>query len=86
MALMKEITAKDAKNRFGKLLDAVQSTPVQVTRKGCSVGVMMSTQHYERLLGVAWERLTVTMDALGAEASGNGLTEAGLEALLADES
>ena len=83
---MKEITAKDAKNRFGKLLDAVQSTPVQVTRKGCAVGVMMSMQHYERLLGVAWERLTVTMDALGTEASGNGLTEAGLEALLADES
>jgi hypothetical protein len=47
---------------------------------------MMSMQHYERLLGVAWERLTVTMDALGAEASGNGLTEAELEALLADES
>ena len=86
MAFMREINAKDAGNRFGELLDAVQSTPVRVNQKGCSVGVMMSMQHYERLLGVAWERLTVIMDALGAEASGNGLTESGLEALLADES
>ena len=50
------------------------------------VGVMMSMQHYERLRGAAWERLTMTMDALGEEASANGLTEAGLETLLADES
>ena len=62
MALMKEITAKDAKNRFGQLLDAVQSMPVRVTQKGRWVGVMMSMKHYERLRGVAWERLTVTMD------------------------
>ena len=86
MAVMKEITARDAKNHFGQLLDAVQSTPVRVTQKGRSVGVMMSMQHYERLRGVAWERLTGTMDALSKEASGNGLTEAELEALLADES
>ena len=83
---MKEIGARDAKNRFGTLLDAVQSAPVCVTRKGRAVGVVMSIQHYERLRGGAWERLSATMDALGAEASSNGLTEAELEALLADES
>lgn len=86
MAFMREINAMDARNRFGELLDVVQSTPVRVTQKGCSVGVMMSMQHYERLRGVAWERLAVTMDALGKEASGKGLAEAGLEALLADDS
>ncbi len=86
MAFMKEINATDAKNRFSKLLDAVQRAPLRVTRKGRSVGVMMSVQHYERLRGVAWERLASTMDTLGAEAFGNGLTEAGLDALLADES
>ncbi len=86
MAPMKEMAAKDAKNRFGRLLDAAQSAPVRVTRNGRSVGVMMSVQQYERLRGAAWERLTTTMDALGREASARGLTEAGLEALLADES
>ena len=83
---MKEIAARDAKNRSGRLLDAVQSAPVRVTKKGRAVGVMMSMQQYERLRGAAWERLTMTMDALGKEASANGLTDAGLEALLADES
>lgn len=83
---MKEITARDAKNRFGYLLDAVQSAPMCVTRKGRAVGVIMSVQHYERLRGAAWERLTMTMDALGKEASTNGLTEAKLKALLADKS
>lgn len=83
---MIEIAAKDAKNRFGQMLEAAQSTPVRVTKMGRPVGVMMSIQHYERLRGAAWERLTATMDSLGEEAGRNGLTETGLEALLADES
>ena len=83
---MKEIAARDAKNRFGHLLDTAQSMPVRVTRKGRAVGVVMSVQQYERLRGAAWERLTLTMDALGEEAMAKGLTEVQLEALLADES
>ena len=57
-----------------------------VTKKDRPVSVLMSVQQYERLRGVAWERLTQTMDALGREASASGLTESGLNALLADES
>ena len=82
---MKEITARNARNRFGYLLDAAQSAPVRVTKKGRAVGVMMSVQHYERLHGATWERLTMTMDTLGERAAENGLTEARLKALLADE-
>lgn len=83
---MKEITAREAKNRFGRLLDNAQSAPVCVTKKGRAVSVVMSIEQYERLRGAAWERLTATMDSLGAEAAAHGLTESGLEALLADES
>ena len=43
-------------------------------------------QRHERLVGAAWERLAETMDAMAAEASASGLTDAGLETLLADES
>ena len=86
MDIMREIAASDAKNGFGRLLDAAQNAPVRVTKKGRPVGVVMSMQHYERLRGAAWERLAATMDALGAEASANGLTAADLESLLADES
>ncbi len=83
---MREIAAREAKNRFGNLLDAAQSAPVRVTRKGRADGVVMSVQQYEKLRGAAWERLAATADALGEEASKNGLTEARLEALMADES
>ena len=83
---MNEITARDAKNRFGQLLDAAQRTPVRVTKNGRAVTVMLSVQHYERLRGAAWERLTATMDIIGEEASANSLTDAKLDALLTDES
>ena len=83
---MKQIAAKEAKNRFGTFLDAAQGAPVCVTKNGRAVGVMMSMPQYERLRGAAWERLTAKMDSLAEEASAKGLTEARLEALLADES
>ena len=86
MANMREIAAKDAKNRFGQLLDAAQHTPVCVTKNGRAVTIVLSVQHYERLRGVAWERLAETMDLMAEEASANGLTAAELEALLANES
>lgn len=83
---MREVTARDAKNRFGQLLQSAQQGPVRVTRNGRPVGVMMSVQQFERLRGAAWERLTATMDRLGQEAAERGLTDAELESLLADES
>lgn len=82
---MKEIAARDARNRFGQLLDAARSAPVRVTRKGRADAVMMSMRYYERLRNAAWEHLGTTMDVLGAQATDNGLTLAALDALLADE-
>ena len=83
---MRETAARDAKNRFGRLLDAAQSAPVRVTRNGRAVVVMMSVQHYERLRGAAWEQLAETIGRLSREASTKGLTDGTLDALLADES
>ena len=83
---MREIAARDAKNRFGRLLDAAQNAPVRVTRNGRAVVVMMSVQHYERLRGAAWEQLAETMDSLGREATAKGFTDTTLDALLTDES
>lgn len=83
---MKEITARDAKNRFGLLLDASQRAPVLLTKRGRGVSVVMSVEQYERLRSAAWERLAATMDVLGEEAARNSLTPALLSELLADES
>ena len=86
MATMREIAARDAKNRFGHLLDASQRAPVLLTRKGRGVSVVMSVEQYERLRGAAGERLAATMDSLGEEAAAKGLTASALSTLLADES
>ena len=45
-----------------------------------------SAQQYEESRGAGWARVIESMDSLGAEASANGLTNAKLDALLADES
>ena len=82
---MKNMTAREAKNRFGQLLDAAQRSPVSVTKNGRAVTVMLSTELYDQLRGAAWERLAATMDAMGEEATARGLTDAKLEALLADD-
>ena len=83
---MKVTTAREAKNRFGQLLDAAQRAPVSITKNGRTVTVMLSVEQYERLRGAAWERLARTMAEMSQEAEANGLTDAALEALLANES
>ena len=83
---MQVTTAREAKNRFGQLLDDAQRRPVAITKNGRPVTVMLSVGQYERLRGAAWARLADIMDTIAVEASENGLTEATLEALLADES
>ncbi len=61
---MKEIAAREAKNRFGHLLDTAQSTPVCVTKKGRPVGVVMSMEQYRRLQG-AGHMVTVPVYIFG---------------------
>ena len=46
---MKVMTAKEAKNSFGSLIDTVQREPVLVTRRNRSVGVFFSIQDIEKI-------------------------------------
>ena len=81
---MKEIVAKEA--GIGPILDAAREAPVRIAGEDGTVCVAMSLERYERLREAAWDRLAVSIDNLRKEAAANGLTEAKLEALLADES
>ncbi len=83
---MKEIAAKDAEDGPRPLFDAARKAPVRLAGEDGAVCVAMSLEQYERLRRAAWDRLAETMDAMSKEAAANGLTEAKLEALLADES
>lgn len=83
---MQVTTASEAKNRFGQLLARAQRRPVAISKNGRPVTVTLSVEQYERLRGAAWARLADTMDTMSAEAATTALTDATLDALLADES
>jgi len=46
---MKAVTAKDAKNRFGELMDTVQREPVSIEKHGRPVAVILSEVAYEKM-------------------------------------
>ena len=47
---MSKISATEAKNRFGELLEMARKEPVQVQKNGRTVGVMISPEQYEKLV------------------------------------
>jgi prevent-host-death family protein len=50
---MTKISATDAKNRFGELLEMARKEPVQVQKNGRTVGVMISPEQYETYVAAA---------------------------------
>jgi prevent-host-death family protein len=46
---MSTITATDAKNKFGQVLDEAQHEPVHVQKNGRDVAVVISAAEYQRL-------------------------------------
>ncbi|MGN6159103.1 MAG: type II toxin-antitoxin system Phd/YefM family antitoxin [Devosia sp.] len=46
---MAEMTATDAKNKFGELLDMVHKEPVRIQKNGRDVAVVVSAEDYRRL-------------------------------------
>ncbi|MEP1327000.1 MULTISPECIES: type II toxin-antitoxin system Phd/YefM family antitoxin [Alphaproteobacteria] len=47
---MKTMSAKEAKNGFGLLLDTARAEPVTIKKHGRSVAVVLSIEAYERLV------------------------------------
>ncbi|MGH7074665.1 MAG: type II toxin-antitoxin system Phd/YefM family antitoxin [Stellaceae bacterium] len=48
---MKCVSAKDAKNGFGRLLDTARAEPVVIEKHGRPVIVVLAIEEYERLVG-----------------------------------
>ena len=46
---MKTMSAKDAKNAFGRLLDTARAEPVIVEKHGRAVVVVLAVEEFERL-------------------------------------
>lgn len=47
---MSTITATDAKNKFGQVLDMAQSEPVRIQKNGRDVAVVLSAEQYGQLV------------------------------------
>jgi prevent-host-death family protein len=52
---MAEMTATEAKNKFGQLLEMARSEPVRIQKNGRDVGVVLSPEQYEALVERASE-------------------------------
>lgn len=50
---MATMTATEAKNRFGQLLETAQAEPVHIQKDGRDVGVMISPERYRQLSALA---------------------------------
>jgi prevent-host-death family protein len=46
---MSTITATDAKNRFGQVLEMARTGPVRVQKNGRDVAIILSPEEYSRL-------------------------------------
>jgi prevent-host-death family protein len=47
---MAQITATDAKNRFGQVLEMAQAEPVRIQKNGRDVAVVLSPEQYAALV------------------------------------
>jgi prevent-host-death family protein len=48
--IMSEITATDAKNKFGQLLEMARAEPVRIQKNGRDVAVVLSPEQYGQLV------------------------------------
>jgi len=86
LSIMKSITALEAKNRFGEVLEAAQRQPVSITRNGRPSVVVISAESYARRQRMARERLRLAMRQAVEYATAQGMSEEVLDQLLSDES
>ena len=81
---MSTIAAREAKLRFGELLDTAQREPVTIEKHGRRVAVVLSAAEYDALTAMKRDRILaeiqVGLDQLDRD-EGRAYDEAGLDAL-----
>lgn len=62
---MQKMSAKDAKNSFGQLLDQARAEPVQIEKHGRPVVVVVSVEEFQRLSLASAKPATTTAALCG---------------------
>ena len=82
---MRTITASEAKQGFGKLIDTASREPVIIQRQKRDVAVVLSMAEYERLTRLNIAEFQRFCDRIGSQAEAAGLDEDKLAELLASD-
>jgi prevent-host-death family protein len=81
---MRTVTATEAKQNLGALLDNAQSEPVLIRRQKRDIAVILSAREYERLRAINLAEFNRFCDVIGQRAAAVGLTEEKLAELLSE--
>ena len=79
---MRQVTANEVKQSFGKILDAAQREPVVIKRYNRNAAVLLSMQDYEKLTAAHVDAFERVCDKVGTQAKSKGLTEDKLNKIL----
>jgi antitoxin Phd len=79
------ISATEAKQSLGLMIDTAQREPVIIQRQHRDVAVLLSMHDYEQLQGAQVEAFNALCDKIAHRAQEKGLTEEKLKILLDDD-
>ena len=79
---MKSVTATEAKNRLGAILDEAQREPIVIRRQDRDIAVVLSMAEYERLRAGNIQAFLDLRNDVAAHAAASGLTGKRLAKLL----
>lgn len=82
---MQTVSANEAKQSLGRVLDTAQVEPVLIRRHNRNAAVVISPQEYDRLRALNLREFDEFCDRIGLRARQAGLTEETLQDLLGDE-
>lgn len=81
---MRSVSATEAKQNLGALLDSAQSEPVVIRRQKRDIAVVLSPREYDRLRAINTQEFERFCDRIGTGAEKAGLTEAKLTEILSE--
>ena len=72
---MRTISATEAKQSLGMVIDTVQREPIIIQRQNRDIAVLMSMYEYEKLKGAHREAFTSFCESVAQRARERGLTK-----------
>lgn len=82
---MRIISATEAKQSLGMMIDVAQREPVIIQRQHRDIAVLLSMHDYEQLRGAQVEAFNAFCDKIAQSAQERGLSEEKLKTLLEDD-